>query len=135
MRILFYSTIALGFLSIAPHAFAYPEITLRYQHHIFAVGPDVNASWHAPRERWTYEGREIAPPAELRVDGDRLPTLPQGLVRSYEPAWNTDAIADTLQSQAGTKIDRKASDVAIRKNASGAIVFDGVGMIGRMLDL
>src|SRR3989344_8414936 len=134
MRILFYSTIALGFLSIAPHAFAYPEITLRYQHHIFTVDPDVNASWHAPRERWTYEGEQIAPPAALRIDGDRLPPLPQGLVRSYEPSWNILAIAETLNKQIAPKIDRAAEDVTIKKNASGGIVFEGVGMIGRTLD-
>ena len=124
----------LGFFGFLPHAFAYPEITLRYQHHIYKVDPDVYASWHAPKERWTYEGTEVVPPAALRINGDRLPPLPQGLIRSFEPSWNIPAIVETLQQKIAPKVDRPAEDVTIKRNASGAVVFEGVGMIGRTLD-
>ena len=132
-RIFFISGLFI-FLLIPADAFAYPEITLRYQHHIFKVDPDGYSSWHTPKERWTYHGKEVMPPAALRIDGDRLPPLPQGLVRSYEPSWNILAIAETLNKQIAPKIDRAAEDVTIKKNASGGIVFEGVGMIGRTLD-
>lgn len=125
----------LVFFGLLPHAFAYPEITLRYQHHLFTIDPDVHPTWRRAEEHWTYEGKEITPPTELRVDGDRLPLLPQGLVRSYEPGWNTEAIAETLKHQISPKMNRAQHDVTIRKNASGTIVFEGVGIIGRTLNV
>ena len=122
-----------SFFGFLPHAFAYAELTLRHQHHIFTVDPDSDPAWRGVEEVWTFEGKEIQPAAELRIDGDDIPALPRGIVRSQRPAWNTHAIEETLKKLIEPKFNRPASNVTIKRSATGGIIFEGVGMPARTL--
>lgn len=92
------------------------------------------AAWQSPREVWILDGKEIVPPASLRVDGDVLPELPSGMERSQKTGWNQNAIKATLQSKVSEKLDRDAGDVTI-KSSSGTVSFEGVGLPGRRVDV
>lgn len=109
-------------------------LTLRHEHHLFTIPPKDIQAWQSPREIWMLNGMEIDPPAELRVDGDALPPLPEGMVRSTRVAWNENAIRATLVTKVSPLLDRSAGSVTIGRS-SGAIVFDGVGLPGRKVDL
>jgi vancomycin resistance protein YoaR len=109
-------------------------MTLRYLHHIFTVPPKEIQVWQSPQEIWMFNGVEIDPPAELRVDGDHTPPLPEGMVRSTRVAWNENAIRATLAKKASSFLDRPAGSVVISRS-SGAVVFQGVGLPGRTVDL
>ncbi|OGJ60757.1 hypothetical protein A3D88_04115 [Candidatus Peribacteria bacterium RIFCSPHIGHO2_02_FULL_52_16] len=112
---------------------AYPELTLRHKHHIFTLDPDSYPAWRGTEEVWMYEGKEIEPAAELRIDGDSLPALPRGIIRSERPTWNVHAMEVTLKKAIEPKLNRSPRDVTIKRSATGAIVFEGVGMLGRSL--
>ncbi|MEK7590896.1 MAG: VanW family protein [Patescibacteria group bacterium] len=127
---------AIGCFSLlAPTVFAYPKLTLRYKHHLFTLDPDSYPEWRGTKEIWTYDGQEILPPAEFRVDGDRIPALPPNVIRTLRPAWDISAIAATVRRVAGSALKREPRDVVIRKSSTGSIVFDGVGALGRVVDL
>lgn len=119
-----------GILGIPSQTLAAP-ITLRLDHHLFTVNPDTHPEWREPEEIWLYKGKEIPPPAELRVDGDVLPSLPPGMIRSERSGWNKSAIEQTLQKVVATPLQREAGSVVIKRSLSGAVVFEGVGMLGR----
>lgn len=87
------------------------------------------------QERWTYRGKPISPPAMLRVDGDRIPAAPEGF--SPTLAWDFDrsAIRASLEALLTTKLDRLAGGVRIMRGSGGAIIFDGIGLPGREVDL
>lgn len=130
----------LGFCAIAtcaPFAVeaAEPAITYRYQHHIFTIDPDTYPAWETEKEVWTYRSMTIVPPAILRVDGDTVPPLPEGFAKSLEPAWDKEAIKRTITEKIAVPLHREAGSVTIKRSASGAIVFDGVGMTGREVDV
>jgi vancomycin resistance protein YoaR len=109
-------------------------ITLRYLHHLFTIPPKEIKAWQSPREIWMFNGIEIDPPAELRVDGDTLPPLPEGMVRSTRVSWNENAIRASLVKKASSFLDRPPGSVIISRS-SGAIVFQGIGLPGRSVDL
>lgn len=120
------------FLGLLPgKTFAYAPLTLRYQHHLFTIDPDAYPSWRAIGEEWTYEGRPMEPIAALRVDGDRIPPLPRGVLRTQRMQWNTRAIARTLEREVASKLHRAPRDVLIRRTTTGSIAFEGTGMPGR----
>ncbi|MDO8649429.1 MAG: VanW family protein [Candidatus Peregrinibacteria bacterium] len=137
MRPLLLTALALCVLSVAcPSAdAAYPPITYRYRHFLFTIDPDAHPEWQTPEEVWLYRGAPVRPPAELRVDGDEIPPLPPGMIRSQRVAWNAEAIRATIAAEIAAKFDRPARNVVIRRAASGSIVFDGVGLPGRRVDL
>lgn len=91
--------------------------------------------WQGQSEVWTYRERVVIPPALLRVDGDIVPTLPEGFSKSLQPSWNLDAIAETIRQKVATQLERPAGSVVISRNASGSIMFEGVGFPGRRVDL
>jgi vancomycin resistance protein YoaR len=123
--------IALLLVPAATHA-ASPTLTLRYRHFLFTLRPA--ASWIAGERQWTYQGHPFAPPASLLVDGDSIPPLPPGVLVTEKQGWDRDAIRAALATTLAP-LHRDAGTVTIKKNASGAIVFDGVGLTGRDADL
>lgn len=124
-----------GFCGYIPSAHAYAPLTLRHAHHLFTVDADSYPDWQEPEEVWMLEGREIRAPAELRVDGDVLPPLPPGIVRSQKAGWNRGAVERTLRKLIAAPLHRTPGSVVIRRSASGAIVFEGVGMLGREVQI
>ncbi|PIR48186.1 hypothetical protein COU80_05600 [Candidatus Peregrinibacteria bacterium CG10_big_fil_rev_8_21_14_0_10_55_24] len=125
---------ALLFLPCVTSA-AYPALTLQYRHFLFTVDPDQYPEWHASTEVWTYQNVPIAPLPSFRVDGDTVPPLPDGVTKQVIPGWNRDAIRTVLAQQVGEVLQRDAGSVTIRRDAEGTILFDGVGMLGRTLNL
>ena len=125
----------LGLFGFLPSAQAFAPLTLRHAHHLFTVDADAYPHWQEPEEVWMLHGREVRAPAELRVDGDSIPPLPPGIVRSQKAGWNRGAIERTLQKLIATPLERAPGSVVIRRSASGAIVFEGVGMLGREVQL
>ncbi len=127
----------LGFFGFFPtHTFAanvYPELTYRHEHHLFTLDPDQFPSWRVAEEAWFFHGVEIRPPQALRVDGDNVPALPDGVTRSLHSVWDTAAIAATLDVRIAATLDRKPGTVTIRREGD-AVVFDGVGLPGRTVD-
>ena len=113
---------------------AYAALTLRHEHFLFTIDPDYHPEWRKTGETWTYRGEEIRPPAELRVDGDIVPALPEGMEKRQSVIWNTEAIRMTIVHDVSRLFDRPAGAVTINRNGSGAITFDGVGLTGRRVD-
>ncbi len=118
---------------VVPHGAHAASLTYRYQHHLFTIS--IGHEWQEPREVWKYEGQPVKVPAAFRVDGDHLPALPVGFQRSEVTAWNRDAIRAALKRQIASVFDRPAGSVVIHGSGTGAITFEGVGMIGRRVDL
>lgn len=119
-------------LCVLPSGAAAAALTYRFDHHLFTIA--VGREWQQPREEWTYEGVPVKVPAEFRVDGDVLPPLPAGYRRMEAIDWNRDAIRATLKSKIAATFDRDAGSVTIR-GGTGSVTFEGVGMLGRRVDL
>ncbi|HAI98172.1 TPA: hypothetical protein DCL30_01345 [Candidatus Peribacteria bacterium] len=126
--------LVLLFAAGSAHASSSP-ITFRYLHHLFTLDPDEFPRWHGVEEEWSSNGIPIRALPEFRVDGDDIPSLPRGVVRRIVPGWNRTAIRETLTERIANVLDRAPGSVVIRRNASGAIVFDGVGLPGRTVDI
>lgn len=121
-------------LLAAPSAHAAsPSLTYRYRHFLFTVRPA--SSWRTTERQWTYLGRPFVPPQELLVDGDDIPPLPPGVLVTGKDGWNRGVIRDALAAQIAQQLHRDAGSVVISRSASGGIVFDGVGLTGRDVDL
>lgn len=124
----------LGFFPGTLHAQSfYPELLYRYQHHLFSINPNNYPGWRKTEEVWLYAGNDIAPPQSLRVDGDTLPALPEGVTRSLRSTWNTEAIVETIEQQIASHINRPRGEVTLTKDGD-EIVFDGVGFLGKTVD-
>ncbi|MDD4319743.1 MAG: VanW family protein [Candidatus Peribacteraceae bacterium] len=119
-------------LQTEPASAAAAPLTLRHRHFLFTVRP--LPSWNAPADRWTLNGQPFMPPAALLVDGDVVPPLPPGVRIEREQAWNR-AVIRTVIAGATESLRREPGSVVIRRTASGAIAFDGVGLPGRAVDL
>lgn len=122
-----------GFFGILPAHASAAVLTWRYGHELFPIESWQTKDWRGEEEVWTYYGEEILPPAQLQVDGDEIPDLPEGFVRSVRPAWDRTAIERTLREMVLPVINRSAGAVTIRKTATGVVVFDGIGITGRRL--
>ena len=125
--------VAIYLPTIAEAQFA--PLTFRYEHYLFEVDPDEHALWRATEESWTYLGEEILPPPALRIDGDNIDPLPEGIVRTTQLSWDEAAIRTTLQQQIASLIDREPGSVTIRRNGDDLVEFEGVGLLGREVDL
>lgn len=117
-----------------PAEAAYPQLLYRYQHHLFAINPNDYPSWRTTKEVWSYNGEPMAAVQALRVDGDELPQLPPGVTRSLAYTWNEAAIANTLYERIAKQLNRPRGEVAITQSG-GAIVFDGVGFLGKEVQM
>ncbi|MDD5751738.1 MAG: VanW family protein [Candidatus Peribacteraceae bacterium] len=111
------------------------ELLYRSQHHLFTIQSGRYPEWRQAKEVWTFQGRPLRLPAEYRVDGDRAPALPAGFERHEEVQWNRDAIHAVLAQSIASVLDRPAGSVTIRRSSTGAVLFDGVGLTGRSVDL
>jgi vancomycin resistance protein YoaR len=123
-----------GLLGFATDASA-ATLTYRSGHSLFTIESNAYPSWKLPRERWFYEGKAIAPIPEMLVEGDAPIALPEKITRVSLPSWDLVAIAATLRQRIATPFYRAPHDVTIRKTATGGIVFDGIGMLGRTVNL
>ncbi len=126
--------IALFLLPKIAHA-APSVLTYRYQHYLFQLYPNQYSDWWGLEEVWVYRGKNIAAESEWRSDGDEMLPLPEGVEKKIQPAWNRAAIADVISHQIGNKLYRSQGEVIISKNNSGSVVFDGIGLPGRKLDI
>lgn len=125
----------LGLLGFSPlKASAYAPITLRHDHHLFSLDPDLFPQWREPEEIWTFNGSEIIPPSTFRIDGDAIPALSPGFAKSTQTGWRLDAIQRTVEERISAKFNRPAGAVTISKSSSGSVAFDGVGLTGRAID-
>ncbi len=120
-----------SFLSMEHVHAAYPAITLRYQHFIFTIDPDLYPQWQSEQDAWFYFDRPIEPLASWLVDGDEIPALPVGIARHSVVGWDHNRIAETLHTTIGDQLNRDAHAVTISRTETGSIVFDGVGLTGR----
>lgn len=111
----------------------YPELTYRYEHHLFSLDPNLYPLWRTTQEVWSFDGSPIRAPRALRVDGDTTPELPPGITRSIESVWNTEAIAKTIDELIGIGFKRPRGEVTIGRTEDG-IAFEGVGLLGRSVD-
>lgn len=114
---------------------AYPELLYRYSHHLFSIDPDLHPEWTKTEEVWYFNGREVLPLQEFRVDGDTVPQLPEGFSKNLRNTWDTLAIARTIDEKIGTQLNREPGTVIINRDADGNIIFEGVGLTGRQVDL
>jgi len=112
----------------------YAPLTYRYKHFLFEVDPDDYPSWLSEKEQWSYLGTSFRPPANLRVDGDSIPPLPTGVMRSSTFAWDEGAIRATLDLQIARLLNREPGEVTIDKSGD-EITFEGIGLPGRKLNL
>jgi vancomycin resistance protein YoaR len=114
---------------------AYPILTYRHKHHLFTVDPNKYPGWRTPKEVWTYRGAELLPPPELLIDGDTVPLLPEGIVKSNVPDWNATAIRNSLTPIIGDFLYRERGSVVISRTGTGNATFQGAGLTGREVDL
>ncbi|MFA6039576.1 MAG: VanW family protein [Candidatus Peribacteraceae bacterium] len=118
---------------------AEPTLTFRHRHFLYTVRP--TAAWRTTRAVWTVNGKEISPPSSLLVDGDSIPPLPPGVVLTQQDDWDRGAIRQALAMQVAEPLRRDPGSVVIRRTGtgsatgSGTIVFEGVGLPGREVDL
>lgn len=122
------------FLPLSAHA-AVTSITYRHKHHIFVIQTKEFSTQKLQEDVWTLNGEPIQPAQEWLVDGDVTPPLPAGVREESRPASNREAIKAVIERRAGPILNREARDVTIGKDAAGKIVFDGVGMTSRKIDL
>lgn len=118
-------------LLVGPTGAHAQSLLYRYKHFLFNVTP--SASWHRTQDVWTFHGHPFIPPPSLLVDGDGVPPLPDGMIRTQQDTWDRAEIAASLALQIGDALHRDPGKVTIR-TASGKIVFDGVGLTGRDVD-
>jgi len=120
----------------APHDAhaAYAPLTIRYEHFLFELDPDDYPAWRYAEEHWTYNGEYFLPPASLRIDGNTIPPLPDGVSHSSFSAWDKGAIQATIDRNIAGVLNRDPGAVTIRKEGD-AVVFEGVGLLGRHVDL
>ncbi len=123
------------FSLFTPAVSAAGPLTYRHQHFLFTINPADHPEWRAPSESWFWNGKEFDPPAAWRVDGDAVPPLPAGVERKEIAGWNRAAIRATIDAVIGKPFYRPTGSVVIRKTATGTVLFDGVGLPGRAVDL
>jgi len=127
-------SIGIGLCLYAMPASAAPtSITYTYQHHLISVSVTAHPEWRQARRVWFYRGVEAIPPARLKTCGDG-DILDAGWTWEERTAWDTDVIQKTIEAQVSTKLDRPAGSVVISRDATGNIVFDGIGLTGRRVD-
>ena len=107
-------------------ACAASSLTYVHDHHILTVRSSDMQGWRAPLSSWTYRGAPATPPRSL--SGVLLPPLWQ---KTTTRQWDREAIRISLNRRVYDVLHRDAGSVVIRRSASGAIVFDGVGLPGR----
>ncbi len=116
-----------------PVSAASSTIVYTYKHHIISVSVGAHPEWRQAKRVWLYRGVEAIPPARFKTCGDEN-IVDQGWAQEERTGWNEDAIRITIEAEVSSKLDRPAGSVVIRKEGSGSIVFNGVGLTGRTVD-
>ncbi len=126
-----------GLLGLSPSvaSAAAGDILYRHEHFLFTVPAYEVQDWTRAEDAWTYAGEVVMPPQSLLADGDVPPVPPAGFARTTRSGYSLDAIRETLRSRISERFDRPAGSVVIRSTGSGDVVFDGVGLPGRRVDL
>lgn len=127
--------ILLSFTSFAAKTEAAGPITYRYDHFLFTVPAKQVAGWQRATDVWLYHGKKFDPPASWFASGAVIPALPDGILKSQSVDWDRAAIKTALAEIIGKPLHREAGKVTIGRTGTGKIVFDGVGMTGRDVDL
>ncbi len=135
MRRAFFTIMGAAALLLPVTSFAAEALTYRYGHHIFTIPAKTVALWQQPEEVWTLNGRPFTPPANLRVDGDALPPLPEGVERGISTAWNDESIRTALAARIASFLNREPGKVTIKASGSGGYAFEGAGFPGRSVDI
>ncbi|MSR67630.1 hypothetical protein EXS65_02285 [Candidatus Peribacteria bacterium] len=120
-------------MPVAVHA-APSAITFTYGHHLFTISVSAHPEWRTPSERWFYRGLEATPPARFRSCGKEVP-IENDWRKELSVEWNTGNIQRTIDRTIGSVLSREAGSVTIDRSASGEILFQGVGLTGRDIDL
>ncbi len=110
-------------------------LTFQYEHHIIRLNSATYPQWRGTKTVWRMNGREIEPPSKWKVDGDTVPAPPPGVEVTTRTDWNRSAIRRTLALNLSGQLDRPAGAVTISRDPEGKIVFDGIGLTGRSVDL
>jgi vancomycin resistance protein YoaR len=126
--------IIIGLLLVCiPTAHAATPLTFRHTHHLFTLTP--TAAWRSRIEQWFYGGKAIVPPSTWRVDADEMPFLPEGVTKRIVEDWDPNAIRVILEKHIATKLNRPTGSVRIMRGTGSDIIFDGIGLPGREVDL
>jgi len=110
-------------------------LTFRHTHRLFFIPPGEYADWKTTSDEWTFEGQSIKPPAEFRADGDKMPSLPSGVIKRAVPGWDLAEAENDIKRIIADVFDRPAGEVSVTLDASGSVIFDGVGITGLRTDL
>ncbi len=122
--------IGLGLLLYAvPASATVPSIVYTYQHHILSISVSAHPEWREAKRVWLYRGVEAIPPARLKTCGDDVEE--PGWTWEARAGWNEDSIRQTIETEISSKLDRDPGSVVIKKNASGSVIFEGLGLTGR----
>ena len=127
---IFFWTLVLSFIPVSVEA-----LTYRHNHHLFSLDPSEYRSWKSTEEIWVLSGQEVLPPTILRSEGDEPLSLPENFQRITVSRWDHDAIARTIELRIALAIDRSPGSVTIDRDDNGFITFDGIGMLGRAVDI
>ncbi len=111
-----------------------PAVTFTYGHHLFTVSVSAHPEWRMPKERWFYRGIEAVPPARFLSCGKETP-IAKDWTREQSSDWNAEAMMRTIDRDIGSVLNREAGSVTIGRSASGEILFQGIGLTGRDIDL
>lgn len=124
-----------GVIAIPESFAASKSITYRYHHLLYTINPDTEPDWKQNTEAWTWQGLPAKLPQFARVDGDDVPPAPEGYERTDQITWNTAAIARSITNRIAAKFNRPAGKVVISRDEKGKIVFEGVGLTGRSINI
>lgn len=120
-------------LALLPTVASAQALTLRYRHFVFPIGEKTVQSWNDNVETWQWQGMAVRAPQQLRVDGDSVPALPAGMLKTVTQRPSVERIAQTLRQDIAPRLDRARGSVVIKSTGTGSITFDGVGLPGRTL--
>ncbi len=107
-----------------------PLLTYKYGEQIFEIRPSRYTHWQRRQRTFTFRGIPILLPEERTAPGN----LPKGVEVHERMTWNLSAIAESLESIIGTKINQEAREVRIKRDSEGQILFEGAGIPGRKLN-
>ncbi len=128
-------SIGIGLLLVADHAAAaVPSITYYDDHHIISLSVVAHPEWRQTKRVWLHRGVEAIPPARLKTCGDSDISDPHWRWEE-RTEWSKDAIARTIEDEISSKLDRPTGSVIISRNATGSIIFDGIGLTGRRVNV
>src|SRR3990167_1061221 len=95
-------------------------LNYHYKHFLFTIDPLQQKNWTREQELWTYAGKPMMPPQNLRVDGDNVPKLPEGFQKKVVRTLDKVAVAQTIDDAIGSELNREAGSVTIGMTSTGA---------------